>query len=66
MQQRADPAGEEILSGGVFRGEKVIVDSPERPDESVEDVRGRGDDVFLEPEVAGFVGEGDAALGDGR
>ena len=64
VKESSDSAQEEILRGAVFSGEEVIVDSPERPDESVQDVSGRRDDVFLEPEVAGFVGEGNAAIRD--
>ena len=64
VEERSDSSVEQIACAGILRGEPVIVDSPECPDKSVEDVRGRGDEVLLEPEVSGFVGEGYASFGD--
>ena len=52
----------EILRRGVLGSEEVVVDAPGCPYESIQDVRGRGDDVFLEPKVAGFIGEGNASF----
>jgi len=40
------------------------MNAPERPNESVEDVGGRAHDVFLEPEISGFVGKGDTSAVD--
>ena len=53
------------LRSAFFRRQRVVIDAPERPDKSIEDVRGRRDDVLLKPEVAGFVGEGYASFFDG-
>jgi len=61
VEHGANCARKEILRRGMLGSEEVVVDAPGRPDESIQDVRGRGDDVFLEPKVAGFIGEGDAS-----
>src|SRR5580693_9814930 len=53
---------EQVSRDGAFRRQKIIVDAPCRPDESIKNVRRRGNNVFLEPKVAAFVGECNAAL----
>src|SRR5579859_3215294 len=65
VQQGANAAGKKLMRGMVASCQEVVIDSPQSPDESVEDVCGRRHDVFLKPEVPGFVGEGYAALVNG-
>src|SRR5438874_8022284 len=64
VQHGSHCARKEFPSGRVLGREKVVVNAPGCPDKSVENVRGRGDDIFLEPEVAGFVSEGNASILD--
>src|ERR1051325_2371771 len=62
MQQGAHSTRKKLLYGRVASCQEVAMHSPQSPDDSVQDVRGRINDVFLKPEVPGFVGEGYAAL----
>src|SRR5215469_11172947 len=61
-QQRLYGPRKELARSRVPRGKKVVVDTPNCPDESVEYVSGRRDNIFLEPQIALFVGERDAAF----
>ena len=65
VEKSANAKREQFLRSAFFRRQRVVIDAPERPDKSIEDVRGRRDDVLLKPEVAGFVGEGYASFFDG-
>src|SRR5580658_1062113 len=61
-QQGLHGTGEECLCRLVSRCEEVVVNSPRGPDEPVENVGGRGDDVLLEPEIAAIASERNAAF----
>src|ERR1700722_1057110 len=65
-QQGLHGTGEECLCRLVSRREEVIVNSPRGPDEPVENVGGRGDDVLLEPEIAAIVSERKPAFASGN
>jgi len=58
VKQCLNGAREKMVYGLIFGRQKVIVHAPCGPDESVQNVRGRRDDVFLEPEIAALIGEG--------
>src|SRR5207248_9208572 len=62
VKQGTESAGEKVLRGFFVGGQEIVVYAPKSPDESVQNVRRRRDDVFLEPEVAGFVGESNTAI----
>jgi len=47
-----------------FCSQQEIVNPPKCPDESVQDVRGRGDNILLEPETATRIHVRDPALVD--
>ena len=62
VQQGADGAGKSSLRGQGLAWSGNSRRRPRSPDESIQYVGGGRDDVFLEPQVAGLVGEGDAAV----
>jgi hypothetical protein len=65
VQQGSHSPRKHFLGRFVGCGKEVILNAPKRPDETVENVRRWRHDVFLEPKVAGLVGESDSTLGDG-
>ena len=50
--ERADACGPQLQRLGRAAPLRVVVDAPQRPDEAVEDVAWRIDQVFLNPDVA--------------
>src|SRR5436309_15532493 len=50
-QKRAHGLLEKRLRGWMTRGKKVVIHTPGSPDESVENMRRRGVDVVLEPQI---------------
>ena len=57
VEQCLHRSREKFASSVVAGTEKIVVDTPSRPDEPIQNMSGRRDDVFLEPEVAMLVGE---------
>ncbi len=62
--QRLNSAQKEIMSRGIPRRENVIVDSPQSPDESIQNMGRRRNNVLLEPKISGGIGEGDTSVFD--
>src|ERR1700685_43853 len=64
-QQCLNRACEEIMGRSFAGGEEIIVNAPCGPDESVQNVSRRRNDVLFEPEIALLVGEDNSACANG-
>jgi len=53
---------EQISCRSISRRQKIVVDTPGSPDESIQNVRGRRDDVLLEPKNAFVVAERNSTI----
>src|SRR5208282_5563153 len=65
MNQRLDPAIEDRLRGSIGARQPEIEHAPQRPHESVQNVRRWIDEILFDPEVLLFVLKKDTTLGDG-
>src|SRR5437764_7650025 len=64
MYQRSHAAREQFLNRRISGCERKIVDSPECPDEAIQNVRRRRDDVLFEPQVSRFIPKSNSAVRD--
>src|SRR5579862_8323972 len=62
--QRSNAAQKEVMSRSIPRSENVIVDSPQGPYESVQDMGRRRNNVLLEPKMSVGIGEGNTSVFD--
>src|SRR5277367_882558 len=60
--KRCNRECEQIPRRGVASRKRIVVNFPDRPEETIQNMRGRRDDVFLEPKIAALVGEADSAF----
>src|SRR5436305_3600080 len=63
-QKRAHGLLEKRLRGWITRGKKVVIHTPGGPDESVENMRRRRDDVLLEPQITPVIRKDHTAILD--
>ena len=64
LRERRDARLPDLKRVGPSRPARVVEDAPQGPDEAIQNMRRRIDDVFLDPDVLAGIGDEDAALGD--
>src|SRR5260370_1078088 len=60
--QRCHGLFEKLACGAFPCGQEIVPHAPGRPDESIKDVGGRRDDVFLKPKISTLVCISDTTL----
>src|SRR5579862_1257016 len=65
VQQGSHSAGKQAVRSALFRRQKIVVDTPESPDKSIQNVSRGRNDVLLKPQIATFIDECNPTFAEG-